>query len=211
MNTMTIEFFQNRLLTLIILIFFLASCQNKKSQESQHIVETSHDKLMERITELYNSREYVEFIKLAENEVNKSENDFGFYLALSDAYGNLGNWDKAFYYAEKLLDKEPSNYYALFAIGNYNFILEKLDSAEFYYNKVLTINPGYARANLNLAQLYIKQDNKTKAVEQYLKAIELFKKNDFMEEVINYSNEVLKLDPENTTAKEYLGKDKLRP
>ena len=161
---------------------------------------------MERITELYNSKKYVEFIKLAENELKNSENDFGFYLALSDAYGNLGDWDKAFYYAEKLLDKEPSNYYALFAIANYNLILEKLDSAEFYYNKVLTINPNYARANLNLAELYSKQDNKAKAVEQYLKAIELFRDNNFNDEVIHYSNEVLKLDPDNKMAKKYLAK-----
>lgn len=209
MNTMTIQFLQNRLLSLIIVIFLLASCQNRKNQETQHIVETSHDTLMERITELYNSREYVEFIKLAENELNKSEDDFGFYLALSDAYGNLGDWYKAFYYAEKLLENEPSNYYALFAIGNYNFILEKLDSAEFYYNKVLTINPNYARANLNLAELYTKQDNKAKAVEQYLKAIELFRVNNFNDEVVHYSNEVLKLDPDNKMAKEYLVKEKL--
>lgn len=209
MNTLILQFSQNRLLLLIIVMFFLASWQNTKSQETQHIDETTHNILMERITELYNSGEYVEFIKLAENESNKSENDLQFYMGLSHAYANLGNWDKAFYYAEKLLDKEPSNYYALFAIGNYYFILEKLDSAEFYYNKVLTINPYYARANLNLAVLYSKQDNKSKAVEQYLKAIELFKENNFMEEVNHYSNEVLKLDPDNRMAKEYLVKNKL--
>ena len=33
---------------------------------------------------LYNSKKYVEFIKLAENELKNSENDFGFYLALLD-------------------------------------------------------------------------------------------------------------------------------
>lgn len=206
MNTMTLQFLNIRLLSLIIVIFFLASCQNGKKQETQHNGETTHDELMERITELYNSRKYVEFIKLAENELKNSENDFGFYLALSDAYGNLGDWDKAFYYAEKLLDKEPSNYYALFAIANYNLILEKLDSAEFYYKKVLTINPNYARANLNLAELYTKQDHKAKAVEQYLKAIELFRDNNFNDEVIHYSNEILKLDPDNKMAKEYLVK-----
>lgn len=137
--------------------------------------------------------------------MNKSENDYGFFLALSDAYGNLGNYDKAFYYAEKLIEKEPSNYYALFALGNYHYLFEKLDSAEFYYNKVLNINPGYARANLNLAQLFEKQNKKDEAVEQYLKAIELFKANNFKEEVIQYSKQVLSLDPNNKIAKENLG------
>lgn len=123
-------------LSLIVLSLVLISCQNKKAPIAQISEEKAHDEQMEKITELYNSRQYNEFIKLAEIELNKSENDYGFFLALSDAYGNLGNYDKAFYYAEKLLEKEPSNYYALFALGNYHYLLEKLDSAEFYYNKV---------------------------------------------------------------------------
>ncbi|WP_372650405.1 tetratricopeptide repeat protein [Draconibacterium sp.] len=164
---------------------------------------------MGKITELYNSGEYETFIKLAENELNNTENDFEFFLALSNAYGNLGNYDKTFYYAEKLLEKEPTNYYALLALGNYYFVLEKLDSAEFYYNKVLSINPNYARANLNLAQLFVKKGEKNKAIEQYIKAIELFNQNNFEDEVLLYSKEVLKLDPENKIAKEYIDKLKM--
>ncbi len=202
---MTIKKNQNICFSLVIVMLFVASCQpTKQNQDSQHLKETTHEKSMERMTELYNSGEYSEFIKLAENELKNSDNDFELFLALSDAYGNLGDYDKAFYYANKLLEKEPTNYYAILAIGNYNFILEKLDSAEIYYNEVLRINPNYARANLNLAQLYIKQDNKTKAIEQYLNAIELFKKNNFNDEVIYYSKEVLKLDPNNQSAKDNL-------
>jgi len=192
-------------LSLIVLSLILISCQNKKAPIAQISEEKAHDEQMEKIMELYNSRQYDEFIKLAEIELNKSENDYSFFLALSDAYGNLGKYDKAFYYAEKLLEKEPSNYYALFALGNYHYLLEKLDSAEFYYNKVLEIRPTYARANLNLAQLFEKQNKKNEAVEQYLKAIELFKENNFKEEVIQYSKQVLSLDPNNRLAKENLG------
>ena len=41
--------------------------------------------------------------------------------------------------------------------------------------------------------------------EQYLKAIELFDENNLKNEVIQFSREVIKLDPNNKLAKEYLG------
>lgn len=192
------------LFPIAILMLFLVSCQNKKASISQTTEEKSPDEKMERITELYNSGQYAEFIKEAEAELSKSQKDFGFFLALSDAYGNLNNFEKAFYYARKQLELEPSDYYTMLALGNYYFVLEKLDSAEFYYNKVLEIRPTYVRANLNLAQLFENQNKKNEAIEQYLKAIELFKQNNFKEEVIQYSKQVLKLDPNNKLAKENL-------
>ncbi|MDA3882169.1 MAG: hypothetical protein PF481_02690 [Bacteroidales bacterium] len=191
-------------LSLIVLSLILISCQNKKAPIAKISEEKAHDEQMEKITELYNSGQYAEFIKLAEIELNKSENNYNLYLGLSHAYGSLGIYDKAFYYAEKLLEKEPSNYYALFAIANYHFMLEELDSAEIYFNKVLEITPTYARVNLNLALLYEIQGKKNKAVKNYLIAIELFKENNFIEEVIQYSKQVLILDPNNKIAKENL-------
>lgn len=196
---------KNILLSFTVLSLILNSCQNKKAPIAQISEEKSHDELMEKITELYNSKKYEEFIKAAEAELSKSSKDFGFYLALSDAYGNLNNFEKAFYYARKQLESEPSDYYTLFALGNYHFVQGKLDSAEFYYNKVLDIRPTYARANLNLAQLFEKKNKKDEAVEQYLKAIELFKENNFNDEVILYSRQILKLDPSNKLAKENIG------
>lgn len=201
---------RNRLLSFVVLFFIVVSCQNKKVPQVQDTKvqstnEKAHDELMDKVTELYNTGNYAEFIELAEIEVSKSENNSEFYLALSSAYGELGNYDKALKYVRMLLEKEPSNYHALLQSGNVFFVLEKLDSAELYYQKTLDINPDYARANLNLAQLYEKKGLKDKAVEQYLKAIKLFDENNLKNEVIQFSREVIKLDPNNQLAKEYLG------
>lgn len=202
---MTLSMGKTYLFTFTVFLLLLISCQNKKVPAIQITKEKANDEQMEKITELYSSGKFVEFIKLAEAELSKSENDYGLLLPLSSAYGNLGNYDKAFYFAKRLLSKEPTNYNALLAIGNYNLMLEKLDTAEYYYNRVLQIKPSYARANLNLAQLYEKQNKKGKAIEQYLRAVELFKENNFNEEVTLYSKQILKLDPNNELAKEYLG------
>jgi len=201
---MTAKISKNSFLSLVLLVFFLASCQNKTVSETQNKSKNAHDELIEKMSELYNSGKYTEFIQLAEDELKNSENDFSFYLALSDAYGHLNNFDKAFFYARKQLDLKPLDYFTLLSVGNYHLLLERLDSAEYYYSKVLSLNPRYARANINLAKLYEKKDEKDKAVEQYLKAIELFKENKLKDEVIHFSKEVLRLDPNNKLAKEYL-------
>ena len=89
-------------------------------------------------------------------------------------------------------------------LGNYYQLLKSFDKAENYYLKVLEIKPTYARANLNLTQLYVEQNKNKLAVSQYLKAIELFSANNYKKEVIHFSEEVLKLDPKNKAAKQYL-------
>lgn len=191
-------------LSLIVLSLILISCQNKKAPIAQISEEKAHDEQMEKIMELYNSQQHAEFIKLAEIELNKSEYDKSLLLALSVAYSDLNNFEKAFYYARKHLELKPSDYYTMLAIGSYHFFLEQLDSAEFYYSKVLEIRPTYARANINLALLYEKQNKKNEAIEQYLKAIELFNENNFGEEVILCLEQIFKLDPKFILTKEIL-------
>jgi tetratricopeptide (TPR) repeat protein len=103
-----------------------------------------------------------------------------------------------------MLKIEPENYQALFYKANCFLFLEKIDSAEFCYKKVLNINPNYARANLNLAEVYLIKGDKQNAIKQYIDAIELFHKNNFNEEVILYSKRVLEIDPNNKISKKYL-------
>lgn len=198
----------------IIIIAFsaysLISCQNKKEKINLKAKETQQSGKSIDIIELYNSGKYAEFVEALEKKIGKPNFDTKLYLALSDAYGNLEKFDKAFFYARKQLELVPADYYTLLAIGNYHFLLEKLDSAEIYYLKVLDLNPNYARANLNLAQLYEEQKKKNEAIEQYIKAIELFKANGLDDEVVFYSKKALSIDPNNKILEEYLIPDLLK-
>ena len=166
----------NALLLCGVLFFILVSCKNKDINSQEISEKKAKDKRMETISMLYNDGKYSEFIKQTEAELKNTESP-DFYLPLSSAYGHLNNFEKAFYYARKELNINPFDYYALLTIGDLHFLTGKLDSAEIYYNKVQEIRPTYARVYLNLAQLYTKQNNTDKAVNQYLKAILLFKQN----------------------------------
>jgi tetratricopeptide (TPR) repeat protein len=176
---------------------------NGYEYEKEPTNHTKEEKVIESIIALYNSEKWEECIELAEDNLDLFENKNGLLLTLSRAYGFMSNFERAIFYAEKILEKEPLNYFALFNLGAYHFILEELDLAEYYYLKALSINPSYARVNISLAELYKKQNKKEEAIAQYLNALTLFKENNFDEEVITFSKEVLKLDPNNKLAKEY--------
>jgi tetratricopeptide (TPR) repeat protein len=166
--------------------------------------QTKEKKVIGSFIILYNSEKWEECIELAEDNLDLFENKTSLLLTLSRAYGFMSNFERAIFYAKQILEKEPLNYYALFNLGAYYFNLKELILAEDYYLKALSIKPSYVRVNINLALLYEEQGEKEKAIEQYLKALKLFKENNFNEEVISFSKEVLKLDPNNILAKKYL-------
>lgn len=160
---------------------------------------------MEKIVRLYNEGKWGEILKQEAFLVDHGNSDQdNSLLILSESYANLNQFDKGIYYAKKLAAADPSNYYALLMLGNYYQVLKEFTTSEAYYYQVLKLKPTYARANLNLAFLYTAQHKKDKAIVQYLRAIELFSINNFKAEVQEYSLEVLKLDPNNKTAKKYL-------
>lgn len=188
-----------------ILIALILSCGNRGKKASTD-EDDKRNNQMEQIVKLHDSGKWAEIIKQKEVLLKNSEKDAFSLLMLSEAYAQLENYERGIFYAEKIIERDPSNYYALLMLGNYYFILQSFDKAEKYYFKVLDIKPTYARANLNLAMLYVKLNKNYLAIPQYLQAIELFSANNFKEEVIQYSREVLKLDPYNQKAKQYIAK-----
>lgn len=185
-----------------ILVLLLLSFQGVKSATAQ--INMLHESQMVQIEKLYASQQWSEIIKLEPVLLKQAEKDINALLILSESYAQIGNITKGNSYAEMIIAKDPSNYFAFMMLGNNSYALKKFDQAEKYYLKVLEIRPTYARANLNLASIYEMQKKKEKAISQYLQAIELFSANNFNNEVILYSKAVLNLDPNNTKAKSYL-------
>jgi len=184
-------------------LVILCSCQNKELKSGQNFEEIKKIN-SENIFDLFNSGEYNKFIELAEAEWSNSKDKSKLLVPLSIAYSYAENFEKGLFYSNEMLKLEPENYQALFYKANCFLYLEKIDSAEYCYKKVLEINPYYARANLNLAQVYLVKGDNQNAISQYIYALELFHKNKFKEEVILYSKRVLEIEPNNKIAKKYL-------
>ena len=82
--------------------------------------------------------------------------------------------------------------------------MEKFDSAIISYEKVISMRPSYARAYMNVGEVYELVGNKDKAIANYLEAAKLFVDNDYKEEAMKYVSRVLSLDSTNVDAKELL-------
>ena len=66
------------------------------------------------------------------------------------------------------------------------------------------MRPSYARAYMNVGEIYELVGNKDKAIANYLEAAKLFVDNDYKEEAMKYISRVLSLDSTNVDAKELL-------
>lgn len=188
---------------LVLIMLTMASCQSQKSSSNENNDKTKTDEL-ESVFDLFNSEEYDKFIELVEPEWKSNKEKTGLLIPLSYAYAYIENPEKALFYSNEMLKREPENFQALFVKAGCYLHLDKIDSAEFIYKKVIDINPFYARANLNLAQVYLIKGDKKNAISQYMLAIELFHENNFKEEVILYSKKVLDIDPNNDKAKRFI-------
>ncbi|NEW80795.1 MAG: tetratricopeptide repeat protein [Mariniphaga sp.] len=149
-----------------ILVLLLLSFQGVKSATAQ--INMLHESQMVQIEKLYASQQWSEIIKLEPVLLKQAEKDINALLILSESYAQIGNITKGNSYAEMIIAKDPSNYFAFMMLGNNSYASKKFDQAEKYYLKVLEIRPTYARANLNLASIYEMQKKKEKAISQYL-------------------------------------------
>jgi len=192
----------SNILKFVFISFLLNACGNSSNFESRKSEENKFDTLVVRTVELYESGKWEEFIGQAETLIKESKKDYGLYLSLSQANSMLNNYEQAFNYAEMALEKNPDDYFARLLLGNYSLAFKEYEAAEHFYLSALAINPNYARAYVNLAQVYMQQNKNNLAIENLKKATILFSENDFKDEVISYSKEILKLDPDNQFAKE---------
>lgn len=84
------------------------------------------------------------------------------------------------------------------------YLEDKKDEALAYYKKAIEVNPYYARVFINMAEIYTDQGEKEKAVDNYLKAIDLFYSNKAYDESEFYSKQILEIDNNNIDAYIYL-------
>ncbi len=88
---------------------------------------------------------------------------------LGAIYLEKGEIEKATEYFKKTVEQKPNFDIAYFNLGLISEIQSKYKEAEEYYNKALAANPQNLQAMERLAQLYFKNKEIDKAIEQYKK------------------------------------------
>ncbi|HFD32445.1 MAG TPA: tetratricopeptide repeat protein, partial [Gammaproteobacteria bacterium] len=76
-----------------------------------------------------------------------------------------GQVDKALPIFSQLIQKYPDDYLIRYSLGLSYFFLRKMDEAQVEFERVVEINPRYANAYLNLASIYERKGEISKAIE----------------------------------------------
>ncbi|MDD4182544.1 MAG: tetratricopeptide repeat protein [Candidatus Omnitrophica bacterium] len=99
------------------------------------------------------------------------------YNAMGYAYSILGKYDDSINYYLKTLKIKEDNLEALNGLGYSYASTGKYENAISYFKKAIKINPEYAPAYSGLGILYYSLAQFLDSKENFLKARELFKKN----------------------------------
>lgn len=156
----------------------------------------------------------VEEAKAAVAEARQANpEDTSLILTEADLYLKMNDIATYTKLVNEALEKNPNNVDLIYNLGVVAGNANKLDDAERYYKKALEINPNYFNANLNLAELKLRADdkfvteiNKLGTSEKDNKRYEVLKaeREKNFRTVLPYLEKAVELEPDNEPAKRTL-------
>ncbi|MGG7036268.1 MAG: tetratricopeptide repeat protein, partial [Flavobacterium sp.] len=101
-----------------------------------------------------------EAIAAVQEAEKENPNDHSLILTEAELHLKLKDYDSYTRCVNAALAKDPNNVDLLFNLGVISANSGKLEEATKYYKRVLEINPDYVNANINLAELILRNDEK---------------------------------------------------
>lgn len=129
------------------------------------------------------------------------------YLQLCDTIGPIatlyaeglaatGQVEKAIKVLDEQIALDPKNYYYTQTKGNIYMFAGDYDSALNAFQQVVAVNPNYARPFVYMGDVYASREDVPNAVDNYLRAVDLFYRHDAYDECLDYTEKVLALQPQ---------------
>jgi tetratricopeptide (TPR) repeat protein len=156
----------------------------------------------------------IEEAKMAVQDARKaSPEDNTLILTELDLYLRLKDYTTYTKLVNEALEKNPMNIDLIFNLGVISADGGKLDEAEKYYRRALEIDPNYFNANLNLAELKLRGDekwvneiNKLGTSEKDNKRYEVLKgeREKNFKAILPYLEKAVQIQPDNDAAKKTL-------
>lgn len=156
----------------------------------------------------------IEEAKAAVTEArNANPEDTSLILTEADLYLKVNDFDTYTKLVNQALANDPNNVDLVYNLGVIAGNANKVADAEKYYRRALEINPNYFNANLNLAELLLRADekfvnemNKLGTSEKDNKRYEVLKaeREKNFKAVLPYLEKAYELQPENDAAKKTL-------
>ncbi|MGV3696457.1 tetratricopeptide repeat protein [Flavobacterium sp.] len=140
-------------------------------------------------------------------------NDSALILTEADLYLKANDPETYKRLINEALENDPTNVDLVYNLGVVSGNANKIEDAEKYYKKALELNPNYFNANLNLAELKLRADekfvnemNKLGTSEKDNKRYEVIKaeREKNFKAILPYLEKAVELDPNHTGAKKTL-------
>ena len=90
----------------------------------------------------------------------ENPNDISLIVTEADLYLKMNDFETYKRLVNEALEKEPNNVDLVYNLGVVSANANKIEEAEKYYKKALELDPNYFYANLNLAELKLRSDEK---------------------------------------------------
>jgi tetratricopeptide (TPR) repeat protein len=108
------------------------------------------------------------------NAIDLSPEEAFYYNSLAYAYSENKQYDKAEEYYLLCVKMDSTNVVRYIELANfYRDELKNYKQAEIWFNKASSIDPSNYKISEGLGYMYMRMDNKKKAEESFLKAVEL--------------------------------------
>jgi tetratricopeptide (TPR) repeat protein len=139
--------------------------------------------------------------------------DDSLILTEADLYLKINDFETYTKLVNQALAKDPNNVDLIYNLGVISSNANKLEDAEKYYKRALEIDPNYFNANLNLAELKLRADeklvtemNKLGTSEKDNKRYEVLKaeREKNFKSILPYLEKAYELQPDNESAKKTL-------
>ena len=90
----------------------------------------------------------------------ENPNDISLIVTEADLYLKINDFENYKRLVNEALEKEPNNVDLVYNLGVVSSNANNIEDAEKYYKKALELDPNYFNANLNLAELKLRGDEK---------------------------------------------------
>ncbi|MER0283834.1 tetratricopeptide repeat protein [Clostridioides difficile] len=151
-------------------------------------------------------KESIECIDVIKKELEKSKKDMhkkileseknNFIQSMVTLYAAEYDYDKAFYYADKIVDEYPQEAIGYSKRGNAHYLLERYDDALNDFKKAIELNPDDSMLYIDIAHVYESLGERNNALYSYNKSIKIDENNSipylfrgcFYREIVDYEN-----------------------
>ncbi len=142
-----------------------------------------------------------------------------YYMKEGRIFGEMKDWEAAFYYFEKASRYSPHSFDIQFHLGQTCDLGKNYERATQYYKEALRLHPYFIEARNNLGAVYIRLGMIDEAIEEFKEAIELnpyypglhnnlgylYGKRNQFRQALNEYQKALDLDPQNPEVHKNLG------